>query len=205
MSHLSRDRLLDAVEGVLDPQAHAHLSHCARCRAAVDGLEATLNDVRAVEVPEPSPLFWDHLSARVRDAIASEPVPQDRGGRWRWGWQPAAGLLALLAIVAAAALLMPMRWRGESVLVRTPASTHATDASHDPLALDADEDWQFVVAVAHGAGEGSLEASGIDARPGATELVVTDLSADEQRELVRLLNQVLAARAHVRRRPEGDV
>ncbi len=29
-----------------------------------------------VEVPEPSPLFWDHLSARVGEAVAAEQAPR---------------------------------------------------------------------------------------------------------------------------------
>ena len=34
-----------------------------------------IGDIKAAgEVPEPSPLFWNDLSARVRDAVAEEPI-----------------------------------------------------------------------------------------------------------------------------------
>ena len=41
----------------------------------------------AGEVPEPSPLFWNHLSARVRDAVAVEPIPR---AWWMTYWRPFA-------------------------------------------------------------------------------------------------------------------
>ena len=40
--------------------------------------------VAEVEVPEPSPLFWDHLSARVRDAVAAEPARRWWSGVRSW-------------------------------------------------------------------------------------------------------------------------
>ena len=57
MSHLSRDERLLALDGVLDPQRQAHLAACEACRTEVEGLRAVLARVRAVDVPEPSPLF----------------------------------------------------------------------------------------------------------------------------------------------------
>src|SRR6185436_8662720 len=40
--------------------------------AQLDELRAMLAAARDVDVPEPSPLFWDHLSARVSEAVAAE-------------------------------------------------------------------------------------------------------------------------------------
>ena len=75
MSHLSRDERLLALEGGLEAPRQAHLASCRSCRTDVDALGRVLARVRAVDVPEPSPLFWDHLAARVGDAIAREPAP----------------------------------------------------------------------------------------------------------------------------------
>ena len=76
MSHLSRDERLLALEGALHAARQAHTSRAAcRCRTEVDALAPRRGAGSAVDVPEPSPLFWDHLAARVGDAIAREPAP----------------------------------------------------------------------------------------------------------------------------------
>src|SRR5688572_11533457 len=96
MSHLSRDERLLALDGALDAARQAHLGSCASCRTDVETLGGVLARVRAVDVPEPSPLFWDHLAARVGDAIAREPAPvADRGG-WsrRLAWAAVAVAIA---------------------------------------------------------------------------------------------------------------
>ena len=45
-------------------------------RAALTSL---LSRAKTVDVPEPSPLFWDHFSSRVRAAI----VDRDRSPSWQ--------------------------------------------------------------------------------------------------------------------------
>ena len=98
MSHLSRDERLLALDGALDGTRQAHLASCPACRTDVETLGGVLARVRAVDVPEPSPLFWDHLAARVGDAIAREPAPvPDRG----W-WSPRLAWAAAAVVIAAA-------------------------------------------------------------------------------------------------------
>ena len=99
MTHLSRERLLEAVESGAWADTADHLASCARCRAEVDALRRTLDEVRAVDVPEPSPLFWDHLTARVRDAIAAEPEPLRVGVRSWWRPAFAAGVVFVAAVL----------------------------------------------------------------------------------------------------------
>ena len=51
-------------------------------------------------VPEPSPLFWQHLSARVRTAIDAEP--QAAGGWREWVRWPVLAPIAALALIVMA-------------------------------------------------------------------------------------------------------
>jgi hypothetical protein len=196
MSHLSRDQLLEVVEAEASVEHAAHLSSCWRCRSEVESLRRTLRDVRTVEAPEPSPLFWDHLASRVREAIAAEPLPGSTPAAVRTWWRPA--LAAALVLVAA--VLVD---RGVRLSRGTPPPPAAVDrGSPVPAAesaaawdLDAGDDWQFIVDLATAsAGHPEEPQSGdeIGARIGSADLGVSELSADEQRELVKLLNDALA-------------
>src|SRR6187402_1816166 len=104
--------MLDLVECIGDARAEAHLVSCEACRAQVAGLRSTLTEIDAgqCDVPEPSPLFWDHLSARVRAAVA-EPAPA--APWWQIQWQPA---VMAMAVCAALVLAVFLREASESVI-----------------------------------------------------------------------------------------
>jgi len=71
--HLSAGELVDLAEGTRAPGSAPHLASCDACRRALEGLRVTMAGIEAaVEVPEPPPLFWDRLSARVGEAVAAE-------------------------------------------------------------------------------------------------------------------------------------
>jgi hypothetical protein len=208
MTCLSRDRLIEAVEGAPIPETAQHLATCARCRAEVESLRQTLDEVRGVDVPEPSPLFWDHLTARVREAIAAEPSPDAAsfglrewllGGR-NW-WRPATAVA--LVLIAALAVDWGARRSGRTSdgTGEVPLVSTRTAAAVD---LAAGDDWQFIVDVAaHAADHADGEAGDagaiavIDASSGSSELALSDLSSDEQRELVKLLNDELTRKGDV--------
>src|SRR5258708_24891540 len=95
-THLSESEFVDLAEDTLDPRRAAHAESCASCREQADALRAMLRDAVSVEVPEPSPLFWDHLSARVRDEVAAEAVASRPG----WIWSGLRGLMPLAAVAA---------------------------------------------------------------------------------------------------------
>ncbi len=93
MSHLTPEEFVDAVDGTLGPLSDDRLRHlkgCVRCRDELASLGATLRDTRAADIPEPSPLFWDHLSRRVRERISKEAETEARaasaGDAWWWAW-----------------------------------------------------------------------------------------------------------------------
>src|SRR5437870_13181852 len=85
MKHLSAEEFVDAAEGTLAAVRAAHLRTCEACRTQADSLGALLRDTAAIDVPDPSPLFWDHFSARVRERIAGQPEA-DRASWLSAGW-----------------------------------------------------------------------------------------------------------------------
>ena len=82
MTHLTSDELVDALDGALAPPRQTHLDACQPCQQQLAELEAVLGEATAVTVPEPSPLYWEHLSARVRTTIDAEPVITGGWSSW---------------------------------------------------------------------------------------------------------------------------
>ena len=71
--HLKPEELVDLAEGTRAESSAPHLNACADCRRQLGEMRAMMSEAAAVDVPEPSPMFWNHFSARVSDAVASEP------------------------------------------------------------------------------------------------------------------------------------
>jgi hypothetical protein len=82
MKHLTPEELVDSLDRALPAARQAHVDDCARCQTERATLSAVVRDVAAVEMPEPSPLFWDHLSARVRARVEEEPAPSAHAPAW---------------------------------------------------------------------------------------------------------------------------
>lgn len=193
MSHLSRDERLLALDGALDAARHTHLLECAACRAEVDGLRHVVDRVRAVEVPEPSPLFWDHLAARVGDAIAREPVPSEARGWWqpRLAWVAAAVLTtaATAGYLTRPAPTTPNAAVGTSTAAAGPhptppaSATGEDDPSGELDASAADDGWALLAAVADETGPSDLFVPAA----GEIERSLSSLSADERAALAREL------------------
>ena len=76
--HLGPDELVDLAERAHPESDAPHLLSCVQCRAKVDELRRAMALAAEVDVPEPSPLFWPHLSARVHDAVSAAEAPARR-------------------------------------------------------------------------------------------------------------------------------
>jgi hypothetical protein len=182
MTHLTPDELIDALEGV---GHHAHLAECERCRRELDDLAAVLADAHQGSVPEPSPLFWPHFSKRVRAAIDRDAQPADTWRSWL-RWQVLLPLGAAAMIILALIVSVPRQNRGAAAL-DAPSALDAPAAPDAPATTDS---W---VVLADLVGEIDLDtatAAGVVA-PGIADQAVLQLTADEQRELTRLLNAEL--------------
>jgi hypothetical protein len=192
MTHLSHDELLALAESDGPIGAARHLAACATCREEVEGLRRALADMRSVEVPEPSPLFWDHFSARVREAIAAGPAP---GAEPRPGF-PVRWTVALGSLSAAVVAGLLVVGRPPVPLAPSPAGAMTPPVAANPPAGDdatvlsepaAGEDWDLVVDIAEHADEDDLSQALDALTPGMADDVIPRLSDEEQEALVKLL------------------
>jgi hypothetical protein len=196
-THLSESEFVDLAEDALDPRRAAHAESCASCREQADALRAMLRDAASVEVPEPSPLFWDHLSARVRDEVAADAVARRPG--WIWsglrGLMPLAAVAALVVAVISGVLLVrgvsPGHLRSEPI-ARTVTAPVAPDRWPDatPDAKNA-EVWAVLTAAASGLEFEDAHAAGMHVHQATIDHAVQDMSAAERTELGRLLQTEL--------------
>lgn len=198
MKHFSESELLDAAEGRLAGDRQRHAGECVACARQVDDLRTVLARAVDAEVPEPSPLFWDHLSARVREEIAHEAPT-------RWGW--ASGLrpwpvAATVAAVAIALLVMVGVFRSTSnspipgtdrrdVAVARPNADVPAEPDVETDDVEGDEAWAVVRAVADDVVWDDVTDAGISARPGSAERAVQTLTAAERTELAALIAEEL--------------
>lgn len=186
MSHLTPEELVDAADGMLPPGRHAHLASCEACRRDVELLAGLLREAAEVPVPEPSPLFWTHFSARVREAVALESAPARGWSAWlRWpALVPLAGLaLVLLALVGT---LAQTGVRPDTPAANVPDTWTAADV---PLGRD---NWELVAEALGPLDWDTAGAAGLAVTPGDVDAVLLDLDEDVQRELSRLLLRELA-------------
>jgi hypothetical protein len=202
MSHLTDLELVDAVDGrddvagTLAADRRLHLDACDLCRARVDELRAVIAHAAGVDVPEPSPLFWNHFNARVRDGIDGAQPGESVGGRWlpAWvlqggvRWAAFATLVVALMVVGVWRISAPTRRLGPAAVDRgADAQRIPTSAeSLDKPDADADPAWAVVRTVADSV-KWDDAVAGIGAEPGAAETVAGTLSPEERSELVKLL------------------
>src|SRR5882757_4935551 len=114
MTHLTPEQFVDVADGTAPESSLPHLSGCDACRRQLAEMRASLSEMSAgadrVDVPEPSPLFWDHLSSRVREAVAEDAA---RRPSWlssrEWLRQPRVLGMGLAGVFAVAiiAILAP--------------------------------------------------------------------------------------------------
>jgi hypothetical protein len=193
MSHLSPSEFIDLAEGTLGARRVAHADACDACRAQGAVVRDALRlSSTADDVPEPSPLFWDHLSARVRDGVQSETPGRFGLFEVLWGIRPfhpaVAGLVILVAVVALAPFV-----RGPNV-VQAPTGSVSVSA---PGARDVDqlmdsahvEAWAVISAAAADVAMDEAKAAGMGMQPAAVDRAVTRLTTAELTELQRLLQQ----------------
>jgi hypothetical protein len=187
MTHLTPDEMIDVVEGQIAPACGAHLRSCQQCHSEVSQLSAVLHEARAVDaVPEPSPLFWDQLTDRVRTAIAAET---ETPGFARWFEWPVLAPLAGLAVLvfALVSTLAP------ETLTTGPeqVAEHRIGLTDEARMAGIDESWDVVSELVGDLDVDTAWEAGIAIEPGSAEGIVAQLTAAEQQELVRLLQAEL--------------
>ncbi|MBI2834618.1 MAG: hypothetical protein HYX76_09370 [Acidobacteria bacterium] len=193
MRHLTAEQFVDIVEGrEIDDDGTRHLAGCAACRQEVEALRSVLLQANIVEVPEPSPLFWNHLSARVRAAV--DETPPSRW--WRWSLARvvfAGGAVASLVLVLTMTMIRRPPVISEDAPIERSSASGSTVPSDQGEAVTFDEDepdWAMVATVAESFDWDDVEA-GMPVRPGSAERAIAQLSDEERSELARLLKEAL--------------
>jgi hypothetical protein len=197
--HLNAEELVDVAEGTRPESAVPHLAGCESCRGQLRELRAVLSAAQSVDVPEPSPLFWDYLSARVSEAVAQEDarLPPKRS--------VAATMAALFRVRAfqaglgiAAALLIGIAVGSgpqAPVVIAPSLSVDVADAGAGPELLSdvnpaEDASLSVVASLTDGVDMETAREAGLAPR-GSAEHAVTHMSEGELRELGRLLQEEL--------------
>lgn len=149
----------------------------------LDEFKNLIDEVKAAgEVPDPSPLFWHHLSARVRDAVADQPLP---GPWWMAYWRP---LLLAAGSVAAVAMVVILR----TTAVPGPSATVApTPATANELVADVEvtEMWRLIEAASPTLEMQSVRDAGLMPTEYATDQAIQSLTPSQREALVQLLRK----------------
>ena len=182
--HLTPEEFVDALEGT-SPASAAHLADCAECREELASLQTMLGDARHLEVSEPSPLFWDHFSARVKQATANEPV----GNRWNWArlaWKPVAAVMAVAGALAIGLYVRPTVQPDGSVA--GPVQPTSELASTAVPGFEDDGSWSLVTALAAELDWSELSQAAEPAE-GTVDAMIEELTSDQREALARLLQK----------------
>jgi len=193
--HLTSEELVDIAEGTRSEASAPHLAGCDPCRAQLSDLRAMMSVAAVVDVPEPSPLFWDHLSSRVSTAVAAEAAGAELAPS-RDVFRTLFGSRTLqVALALAGSLLIVVLINGRPTAPAAPEAPGFTvaDAVPDPLGVAADDDdsLTLVASLTDGQDLETVREAGLAPR-GSAEHAVTHMSDGELRELSRLLKEELA-------------
>ena len=132
---------------------------------------------RALDVPEPSPLFWERFPDRVRAATQAES-PDASPVWWRRHLVALSFSGALCAALAVWAIVPA--WAPDS------APQVVSDQTAPPAGDDAA--WSIVSASAESAGLDALREAGFTVRPGGADAVIEELTQAERDALAALLD-----------------
>jgi hypothetical protein len=204
MAHLTPEQFVDIADGVLaesGTDVAPHLSTCAECRRQLADMRAVMTEAAVGDdVPEPSPLFWDHLSARVRTAVGEEPAPRSWRARLLQPWVLVPSLASVIA-AAAFLVLLPRPAIAPAKPAPPPSmiQTSALPATADRLVLPALErsqplgaadDPQLTLVADYSttlSWDEMRDEIALSESAASSDAVLDVLTVDEQRELQRLL------------------
>jgi hypothetical protein len=188
MTHLSRDEWLALVEADAGgDEHHPHVAACRQCRDEVRAGRALVSGIRSADVPEPSPLFWEHFSARVSARLDAAPGARRGWVRWRIVAPLAVGVAAMVLMLA-----LDLRRPTGVPAIHRPAET-AADVVQGLPAVGDDEQWDLLAHMAGDLDVDTLSDSLGRSRAVGSEAAVWQLNDQERAELARLLRAELPA------------
>jgi hypothetical protein len=207
MTHLSPEQLVDVAEGRGDPSTDAHAASCEGCRASVDGLREVLQLTRTDGVPEPSPLFWEHQSARLGASVRAEAESRLRRASWVWRWGPVAALGAAALVVALGVIPRDGANREPAASTKPP-----TASSADAIALEADglapadeASWLLMTGLSEEMTVDEARAAmPLLAGVGTADRALGHLNEAERAALVRIIREEMAHGPAAGAEPSGE-
>jgi hypothetical protein len=101
--HVPDESLPDLALGLGSDAERAHAAACGACASRLEEVRSALQAARRVDVPDPSPLYWEAMRRSVGRRIEAEPA-----ARTGWAW------LAPLAAAAAVAVAVLTTGRTEA-------------------------------------------------------------------------------------------
>jgi len=183
-AHLTPEQFVDALERPLTAALQAHLAACDTCAEELAAMRLLMDDVTVASVvPEPSPLFWDFLSARVSESVDAERAPVI-GWTRRWQtWTLAAGAIGVIAVAVRlrpAGTSQPLVVDSAVLDAGGPTTIAATVAEDNAM-------WDMIAAVAPMMPADTAAEAGLQPGPAVTDAAIESLTDAERRELAKLL------------------
>jgi len=152
-----------------------------------------MSDAATVDVPEPSPLFWDHFSARVHQAVEAERELPAPAFTWSWLRRPLVWAPAAAAVLLAVAMVSRVGPPLESTPPAAPTAASA-GATIEPFVIADDPSLSLVADLAADLDWDAFVQAGLTTHVGMDDDVVLQLTDGERRELGQLLRMELGQR-----------
>lgn len=199
MAHLASEELIDLADGTRPESSAPHLQACEVCRRQLADLRTTMASVAKVDVPEPSPLFWDHFSARVSEAVAAEGEPRRTAwfATWsRWTQWSTSRLTVPMSIAALAALVIvaSLTFRvGSLPAVDAPAPAVGSVVANEELAWPPDDPaLELMADLTEDLDWDAAHDAGFITHRSEIDTAIRQLTSAERQELQRLLKAEMA-------------
>jgi anti-sigma factor RsiW len=191
--HLRSGEFADLLDGGGSARARQHIDSCSRCQATLAELRRTAGEVREIEAPEPSPLFWDSELRRIQRSVAAE--------RWSQKADPASrsGLTWLLALAGVVAIVAAVLFNsrpiapeaGQTVAPASSAARMTIESAAPSVAVAPGEgSLDFVTELAEDVDWSASSSTPQTALVGSLEQEASQLDPAERRELRRLLEEL---------------
>ena len=199
-THLSAREFVDAIEGGLTAGRQRHLDVCAACQTEVETLRTIVVDLDSdADLPEPSPLFWEHFQSRVNVAVREEAMVPSRAAWWRTllgtgatrTWLTAGATVAALVMIAAMYLRAPVD-AGRPVDAGAAAALGETVVPDEAALVLGGAEWEFVSGMLETLQEDDMRRV-LTPSGNAVDAAMGNLSESERKTFLRLLQAEMVA------------
>lgn len=180
--HLREEEFVDLLDGTLAEARAAHLEQCNQCRTQYERARRLMGFVGSADVPEPSPLYWEHFSRQVRERLDAEPARQ---AWWRFRPMTAGVFVAALLLVMLVARLWSPGGRPPN---EPPTWAEIESVDHSQLVAD-DSTWELLQEVGKDVPWEDAADAGLAPSRSVDYHAFDHLSANQRAELAAYLRE----------------